>query len=243
MLTAPQNPAQNLGVLHEKIGAAARAAGRDPAGVTLLGVAKAQPLSRLQAAAAAGLRDFGENYLQEAREHRAALGGQPLSWHFIGALQGNKTRPVAEAFDWVHTLDRLRIAERLAAQRPAALPPLEVCIQVRLGDEPGRAGIPPAELPALAAAISGLPRLRLRGLMCLPPEEHEPARQRHWFRELRRLRDALNAAGHGLDVLSMGMSGDFEAAVAEGATHLRIGAALFGPRGEPAADGYNARHG
>lgn len=243
MLTAPQNPAQNLGVLHEKISAAARAAGRNPAGVTLLGVAKAQPWSRLQAAAAAGLRDFGENYLQEAREHMAALGGQPLCWHFIGALQGNKTRPVAEAFDWVHTLDRLRIAERLAAQRPAALPPLEVCIQVRLGDEPGRAGIPPVELPALAAAISGLPRLRLRGLMCLPPEEHEPARQRHWFRELRRLRDALNAAGYGLDVLSMGMSGDFEAAVAEGATHLRIGAALFGPRGELAADGYNARHG
>ena len=243
MLTAPQNPAQNLSDLLEKVGAAARAAARDPAGITLLGVAKAQPLSRLRAAAAAGLRDFGENYLQEAREHMAALGDQPLCWHFIGALQANKTRPVAELFDWVHTVDRLRIAGRLSAQRPAALAPLEVCIQVRLGDGPGRAGIAPAELPALAAAVRGLPRLRLRGLMCLPPEEPEAARQHHWFHELRRLRDSLNAAGHGLDVLSMGMSGDFEAAVAEGATHLRIGAALFGPRGQTAADSYNARHG
>lgn len=231
MLTAPQNPAGNLTRLRERIAAAARAAGRHPDAVTLIGVAKSQPAERLRAAADAGLRDFGENYLQEARLHAAGLAGRPLCWHFIGALQGNKTRPVAELFDWVHTLDRLRVAARLAEQRPRSRGPLDVCIQVRLGDEPGKAGVEPAGLPALAAAVADLPGLRLRGLMCLPPEEQDPARQRGWFSELRRLRDELNAAGHRLDVLSMGMSGDFEAAIAEGATHLRLGTALFGPRG------------
>ncbi|MBM5811834.1 MAG: YggS family pyridoxal phosphate-dependent enzyme [Gammaproteobacteria bacterium] len=242
MLTAPQNPAANLAAVRGRIAAAARAAGRDPAAITLVGVAKAQAPAALRAAVAAGLRDVGENYLQEAREHRAALGGMPVCWHFIGALQANKTRPVAELFDWVHTLDRLRIAERLSAQRPANLAPLEVCIQVRLAAEPGKAGVAPAELPQLAAAVAALPRLRLRGLMCLPPAEREPARQRQWFAALRQLRDRLNDGGHRLDTLSMGMSDDFEAAVAEGATHLRLGTVLFGARRAAARPGYNDPH-
>ena len=231
MLTAPQNQAQRLGFLREKIALAARAAGRDPAAIRLLGVAKSQPLQRVVAAVDGGLTDIAENYLQEARDHIVALQGRALTWHFIGAMQSNKTRPVAELFDWVHTVDRLKVAERLAEQRPHLRPPLAVCIQVRLGGEATKAGADPDELPALAERIASLPRLVLRGLMCLPPEEAEPERQRHWFRELRRLLLKLNDAGHRLDALSMGMSGDFESAVAEGATHLRIGSALFGPRG------------
>jgi pyridoxal phosphate enzyme (YggS family) len=231
MLTAPQNPAQRLGFLREKIAVAARAAGRDPGAIRLVGVAKSQPLERVVAAVDGGLTDLAENYLQEAREHIAALQDRMLTWHFIGALQSNKTRPVAELFDWVHTVDRLKIAERLAEQRPRARPPLAICIQVRLGGEATKAGVDPGELPALAARIASLPRLSLRGLMTLPPEETDPERQRHWFRELRQLQLHLNAAGHHLDALSMGMSGDFESAIAEGATNLRIGTALFGERG------------
>ena len=217
--------------MREKIAVAARAAGRDPAALRLVGVAKSQPLARVVAAVDGGLTDVAENYLQEAREHIAALQDRMLIWHFIGALQSNKTRPVAELFDWVHTVDRLKIAERLSEQRPRERPPLAVCIQVRLGGEATKAGVDPGGLPALAGQITSLPRLALRGLMCLPPEESDPERQRHWFRELRRLLLDLNGAGHRLDALSMGMSGDFESAIAEGATHLRIGTALFGERG------------
>lgn len=217
--------------MREKIARAAHAAGRDPAAITLLGVAKSQPLPRVQAAVDAGLADLAENYLQEAREHAAALAGLPLAWHFIGALQSNKTRPVAEFFDWVHTVDRLKIAERLSEQRPQGRPPLAICIQVRLGGEATKSGVDPGELAAFVERIATLPRLALRGLMCLPPGETDPERQRHWFRELRRLLHELNRAGHHLDALSMGMSGDFESAIAEGATHLRIGTALFGSRG------------
>jgi hypothetical protein len=230
MLTAPQNQAQRLGFLREKIAVAAHAAGRDPATIRLVGVAKSQPLARVLAAVDAGLTDVAENYLQEAREHMAALQDRMLTWHFIGALQSNKTRPVAELFDWVHTVDRLKVAVRLSEQRPHERPPLAVCIQVRLGGEATKAGVDPGELPALAGQIASLPRLALRGLMTLPPEETDPDRQRHWFRELRRLLLDLNGAGHRLDSLSMGMSGDFESAVAEGATHLRIGTVLFGER-------------
>ncbi|MBM4219715.1 MAG: YggS family pyridoxal phosphate-dependent enzyme [Gammaproteobacteria bacterium] len=231
MLTTPQNPAAALASVRERITVAARTASRNPASITLVGVAKSQPLERLRSALDAGLADLGENYLQEARTHFDALAGRTFRRHFIGALQTNKTRDVAQLFDWVHTVDRLRIAERLSAQRPAALPPLEVCIQVHVGDESSKSGVAPAGLGALAEAVTRLPQLRLRGLMCLPPEETDPARQRRWFRELRRLAEGLNAAGHRLDVLSMGMSGDFESAIAEGATHLRIGTAVFGARG------------
>lgn len=238
MLTAPQNPAERLGFLRETIAAAARAAGRDPAAVRLIGVAKSQPQERITAAVDAGLGDIGENYAQEAARHAAALRGRPLRWHFIGALQGNKTRQVAGLFDWVHTVDRLKIAERLSAQRPPQLAPLAVCIQVRLGSEPAKGGVDPRALPDLAGRVASLPRLSLRGLMSLPPAETDRERQRHWFRELRHLLESLNAAGHRLDTLSMGMSGDFESAIAEGATLVRIGTALFGERPAGKAD-YN----
>jgi pyridoxal phosphate enzyme (YggS family) len=231
MLTTPQNPAARLTLVRDSITTAAYAACRDPASITLIGVAKSQAPARVVAAVDAGLADLGENYLQEARAHAALLAGRDLQWHFIGALQGNKTRSVAESFDWVHTVDRARIARRLSEQRPAELAPLAVCIQVRLGDEPTKAGVSPAELPALADAVAELPRLSLRGLMSLSPAEADAGRQRHWFRTLRELLEARNAAGHRLDSLSMGMSGDHAAAIAEGATHVRIGTALFGERG------------
>jgi PLP dependent protein len=230
MLTAPQNPADGLARVRERITVAARAAGRDPAGITLIGVAKAQPLPRIAAALDAGLRDLGENYLQEARAHFGALAGRVFGRHFIGALQSNKTREAAALFDWVHTVDRLHIAERLSAQRPASMPALAICIQVRLGDEDTKSGVAPTGLAALAGEVAGLPRLALRGLMALPPAETDPARQRRWFAALRVLLEGLNAAGHALDTLSMGMSGDFEAAVREGATQVRVGTALFGAR-------------
>ena len=217
--------------MRDRIGTAAREACRDPATITLIGVAKSQSRERILAALDAGLSDLGENYVQEAQQHAALLAGRAVRRHFIGALQSNKTRAVALSFDWVHTVDRLKIAERLSAQRPAALAPLAVCIQVRLGDEDTKSGVAPDELPTLAAGITALPRLALRGLMALPPDETDVARQRRWFRELRSLLEALNRAGHRLDALSMGMSGDFEVAITEGATHVRIGTAIFGERG------------
>jgi PLP dependent protein len=230
MLTAPQNPAERLAALRERITDAARAAGRDPSAITLIGVAKSQSLERVTSALDAGLADLGENYVQEARAHFAALAGRKFGKHFIGALQTNKTRDAAELFDWVHTVDRARVAERLSAQRPDAMPPLEVCIQVQIGGESTKSGVAPESLAALAEAVVALPRLCLRGLMALPPEEAQPARQRRWFAELRKLLEGLNARGHRLDALSMGMSGDFAAAIEEGATHLRIGTAVFGER-------------
>ncbi len=210
--------------------AAARAAGRDPASITLIGVSKTQPASMVREALAAGLTDFGENYVQEAVGKIESIGHGSATWHFIGALQSNKTRLVAEFFDWVHTVDRLKIAQRLSAQRPWHAPPLKVCLQVHLGEEQTKSGIAPDGLRALASGVAELPRIELRGLMCIPPEEADHGRQRHWFRRLRELSDDLRSAGYALDVLSMGMSGDFEAAIAEGATHLRIGTAIFGPR-------------
>jgi pyridoxal phosphate enzyme (YggS family) len=230
MLTAPQNPAERLAALRERITDAARAAGREPSAITLIGVAKSQSLERVTSALDAGLADLGENYVQEAHAHFAALPGRKFGKHFIGALQKNKTRDAAELFDWVHTVDRARVAERLSAQRPDTMPPLEVCIQVQIGGESSKSGVAPGSLAALAEAVVALPRLRLRGLMALPPEEAQPARQRRWFAELRKLLEGLNARGHRLDALSMGMSGDFAAAIEEGATHLRIGTAVFGER-------------
>ena len=230
MLTAPQNPADGLSFVRERITVAAYAAGRDPASVTLVGVCKSQPLERVKSALDAGLADLGENYVQEARRHFDALAGRDFRRHYIGALQTNKAREAATLFDWVHTVDRFRIAERLSLQRPDSLPPLHVCIQVLLGGESTKSGVAPPALAALAEQVAALPRLALRGLMSLPPAESEPARQRRWFAELRRLLESLNAAGHRLDTLSMGMSGDFEAAIAEGATHVRVGTSIFGAR-------------
>jgi PLP dependent protein len=226
----PQNLPAVLREVRERMAQAAAAAGRSAQSVTLLAVGKAQPVELLATAADCGVRDFGESYLQEALAKIAALRTQALTWHFIGRIQANKTRPIAETFAWVHALDRPKIAERLAAQRPAEAPPLNVCLEVNIAGEPSKGGVTAAELPALAAAVARLPRLALRGLMCIPPEETEPARQRAWFARLRRLRDDLNAAGHCLDTLSMGMSADFESAIREGATIVRLGTVLFGAR-------------
>jgi len=230
MLTVPQNLPSRLRLVRERIDVAARAAGRSAGEITLIGVSKTQSAAAVREALAAGLTDFGENYVQEALDKIEAIGPGAATWHFIGALQSNKTRPVAETFDWVHTVDRARIARRLSEQRPWHAPPLRVCLQVNLGDEPTKSGIAPDGLRKLAAEVTALPRIELRGLMSIPPEESDPGRQRHWFRRLRELRDDLRHAGHALDVLSMGMSGDFEVAIAEGATHLRVGTAIFGRR-------------
>jgi pyridoxal phosphate enzyme (YggS family) len=233
MLIRPQNLRENLQSVRDRIGAAALHYARDVDSVTLLAVGKGQPAGALAEAAARGLRDFGENYLQEALPKLEALRPLGLTWHFIGQVQSNKTREIAGHFDWVHTVDRLKIAQRLSEQRPPQLAPLQACIQVRLGDEPGKGGVAPAEAAALAAAMRELPRLRLRGLMCVPPAESTLEAQRGWFGQVRALRDALGRGCPGLDLdtLSMGMSGDLEAAIAEGSTLLRIGTALFGPRG------------
>jgi len=227
---SPQNLPAVLRAVRERMARAAAAAGRSAESVTLLAVGKAQPLELLAAAADCGVGDFGESYLQEALQKIAALQERALTWHFIGRIQANKTRPIAESFAWVHAVDRLKIAERLAAQRPFHAPPLNVCLQVNVAAEATKGGVTPAELPALAAAVAQLPRLALRGLMCIPPEEIEPARQRAWFARLRVLKDELNRTGLSLDTLSMGMSADFEAAIQEGATLVRLGTILFGAR-------------
>mgnify|MGYP003493699408 CR=1 FL=1 len=230
MLTAPQFSAERLGSVLARIEAAARRAGRDPASVTLLAVSKQHPAEAVRAAVAAGQRHFGENYLQEALAKIESLRDLPLDWHFIGQLQANKTRDVAQTFQWVHTVDRVRTAQRLSAQRPHFAGPLDVLLQVRLADEDGKGGIVAAQVPALAEIVAGLPRLRLRGLMCIPPPQPDEARQREPFRQLRELLLDLNRSGHSLDTLSMGMSADLEAAIAEGATIVRVGTAVFGPR-------------
>jgi pyridoxal phosphate enzyme (YggS family) len=230
MLIGPQNLAVHVNHVRSRIRTSALAAGRDPASVTLVAVSKSQSAAAVRSAAAAGVTDFGENYLQEALPKMDALADLKLHWHFIGALQSNKTRVVAERFDWVHSVDRPLLARRLSEQRPFHAPPLNLCIQVMLVPEPGKRGVDPSQLAALAGAIRGLPRLRLRGLMCMPPPQPDAAAQRAVFARLRDLRQALNVDGLGLDTLSMGMSADFESAIAAGATLVRIGSALFGPR-------------
>ena len=226
----PQNLPAAIAEVRERLRRATAAAGRSADSVTLLAISKAQPAPLVAAAADSGLAEFGESYLKEALAKIAALRKRELTWHFVGRLQANKTRPIAEEFAWVHALERLKIAERLAAQRPVHAPPLNVCLQVNLAGEASKGGVSAAQLPELARAVASLPRLALRGLMCLPPEETEVARQRAWFARLRALKDELNAAGARLDTLSMGMSGDFEAAILEGATIVRLGTVLFGPR-------------
>jgi pyridoxal phosphate enzyme (YggS family) len=216
--------------IRSRIDHAARSAGRDPAGVTLIAVSKTQPAERVRDAARVGVTDFGENYVREALAKITELESLSLRWHFIGRIQANKTRPIAEHFDWVHSVDRFDIARRLSEQRPYHAPPLNLCLQVALIPEETKGGLDPARLAEVAARAAGLPRLRLRGLMCIPPPLHDVAQKRTVFARLRSLLDDLNAAGMQLDTLSMGMSGDFEAAVAEGATCVRIGTALFGPR-------------
>jgi pyridoxal phosphate enzyme (YggS family) len=230
MLTGPHNLASHIHNVRFRIGKAAAVAGRDPASITLVAVTKSQPAEVIRAAATLGVTEFGENYVREAAEKIDFLRDLPLNWHFIGAIQANKTRAIAAQFAWVHSVDRLSVARRLSEQRPFHAPPLNLCIQVALVAEANKSGVLPAELPALAAVLAALPRVRLRGLMCLPPPEPQVTLQREVFARLRRLLEGLNADGLRLDTLSMGMSGDFEAAIAEGATHVRIGTALFGQR-------------
>jgi pyridoxal phosphate enzyme (YggS family) len=207
----------------------AECSARRPEGsVRLLAVSKGQPAELLREAYALGLREFGENYLQEALRKQEALADLDLVWHFIGPIQSNKTRNIAARFAWVHSIDRLKIAERLSEQRPESLPPLDVCLQVKLGAEESKSGVDPAALPELAAAVRELPRLRLRGLMTIPPPSDDPVAQRTAFRQLREALEGL--ALPEFDTLSMGMSNDLEAAIAEGSTLVRIGTALFGPR-------------
>ncbi len=223
--------AANLQAVRARIAAACVAAGRAPGSVELLAVSKTWPADSVRAAVAAGQRAFGENYVQESVDKITQLGGLGLEWHFIGPLQSNKTRPVAENFAWVHTVDRLKIAERLAAQRPPNLPPLQICVQVNVSGEASKSGCAPAQAIDLAVAVAKLPGLRLRGLMAIPEPSADTARQRRQFAMLRQTLEQINAARNGeLDTLSMGMTDDLEAAIMEGATMVRIGTAIFGRR-------------
>jgi len=230
MLIGPQNLAVHVNHVRSRIHRAAVAVGRDPASITLVAVSKGKPAESLRSAATLGVTDFGESYVQEAVPKWDELQGLPLQWHFIGGLQSNKTRIIAERFQWVHSIDRLSIARRLSDQRPFHAAPLNLCIQVALIPEATKGGVEPVAVAALVEQIATLPRVRLRGLMCVPPPQPDAAAERAVFAALRKLLEGLNAAGHDMDTLSMGMSGDFEAAIAEGATHVRVGTALFGNR-------------
>ena len=226
--------AENLQAVEATIGAACAASGRPRNAVTLLAVSKTFPAQAVLEAMAAGQRAFGENYLQEALDKMQEVArlqpDTPISWHFIGPIQSNKTRPIAAHFDWVHTVERLKIAQRLSEQRPAERGPLDICLQVNISGEASKSGASAAELPELARQVAALPNLRLRGLMAIPEASSDPARQRAAFARLRGLFDGLRADGLALDTLSMGMSGDLGAAIAEGATIVRIGSAIFGAR-------------
>jgi len=226
--------ATNLQVIQDHINLSAQNAARDAGGISLLAVSKAQSAQAVIDAALAGQRAFGENYEQEAVEKmmqiRTLAPDLNIEWHYIGAIQSNKTRSIASHFDWVHSIDRERIARRLSEQRPDDLPPLNVCIQVNVSDEESKSGLVPEDTVRLAEAVRALPRLRLRGLMAIPEPEDDPQKQREPFRQLRLIFDDLNARGFNLDTLSMGMTADMDAAIAEGATIVRIGTAIFGAR-------------
>lgn len=225
----------NLQAVRARIAAAAQLAGRAVEDIRLLAVSKTFPPERIREAAQAGQIAFGENYLQESLGKIAALADLGLEWHFIGPLQSNKTRPVAEHFAWAHGVERLKIAERLAEARGAERPPLQICIQVNVSGEASKSGVSPGETAALAQAVAALPNLKLRGLMAIPEPTDDPALQRRRFESLRDLRDRLAADGLALDTLSMGMSDDLEAAIAAGATMVRVGTAIFGARPPAAA--------
>ncbi|WP_435103037.1 YggS family pyridoxal phosphate-dependent enzyme [Arhodomonas sp. AD133] len=221
---------QRLEQVRDRIRTAERRFARPPGSVELLAVSKTKPPEAIREAAAAGQRAFGENYLQDATAKIDALADLAITWHFIGPLQSNKTRTVAERFDVVHTIDRLKIARRLSEQRPEHLPPLDCCLQVNVSGESSKSGLTPEAVPALAATISELPRLNLRGLMAIPAPAESFEAQREPFARLRELLESLREHGLELDTLSMGMSADLEAAVAEGSTLVRVGTAIFGHR-------------
>jgi hypothetical protein len=220
----------NLQATREAIAQAAKAAQRDAAEVRLLAVSKTFPADAVREAYRGGQVAFGENYLQEALEKMESLRDLPLEWHFIGPIQSNKTRAIAEHFAWVHSVDRLKVAERLSAQRPPQLAPLNVCLQVNVSGEESKSGVAPEEVMALAQKVAHLPHLRLRGLMAIPAPAHDEAAQRAPFAQMRALLEKLKSQGIMLDTLSMGMSYDYAAAIREGATIVRIGSALFGAR-------------
>ena len=221
--------ALNLQAVTTRIERAAIAAGRQPSQVSLLAVSKTFPASYIEAAIEAGQSAFGESYVQEAVKKITQI-RRAAEWHFIGPIQSNKTAQIAECFSWVHSIERQKIAVRLNDARPADLPPLDVCIQVNVSGEASKSGVAPGEERALARTIAGLPRLRLRGLMAIPEPTDDVALRHRRFAEVRRLKDALRDEGHALDTLSMGMSDDLEAAIAEGATIVRVGTAIFGSR-------------
>ena len=232
-MPSPAVIGENLAHVRERMAEACARAKRAPDSVRLLAVSKTFPAEAVAAAHAAGQSAFGENYVQEGVDKIAALADlrASLEWHLIGPLQSNKTRVVAEQFDWVHTVDRLKIAQRLSEQRPAGLPPLQVCLQVNISGEASKSGLAPAEVAEVAHAVAALPRLRLRGLMAIPEPAGDLAAQRAPHRALRELFEQLRASGLALDTLSMGMSADLEAAILEGATLVRVGSAIFGRRG------------
>lgn len=233
MLIPPQILSEQLKTVRDRIASACALVPRSVDSVTLLAVSKGHPADAVRAVSRLGVQNFGENYLQEALPKIEALRGLELTWHYIGQIQTNKTRVIAEQFSWVHTVDRIKVLERLSAQRPFHAPPLEICLQVKLAPEEGKGGVAPDAVLELAQAARALPRLQLRGLMCLPPPETDFARQKHWFDLVTALAGSLRGAGLTLDTLSMGMSDDLEAAIASGSTMVRIGTAIFGPR--PAA--------
>ena len=221
---------QNLMKISQRIQLACNNCGRDPAEVNLLAVSKKHPADAIRVAFQAGQKAFGENFLQEAIGKQRQLQNLDIEWHFIGHIQSNKTREIASCFDWVHSIDRLKVAKKLSGHRPPEKTDLSICLQVALADESGKSGVQPDNLAALANQIAALPRLRLRGLMCIPPPSENPTRQRHWFARLASLQIELNQQGLNLDTLSMGMSNDLEAAIVEGSTLVRLGTAVFGPR-------------
>jgi len=229
--TAAEAIAANIAAVRQRIARAGEVTARDAGQIALLAVGKKQSPQALRAAAAEGLLDIGENYLQEAADKMALLADLPLRWHFIGALQKNKTRPVAERFDWVHSVDRADLAQRLSVQRPAELPPLNICLQVNIDGEGSKAGVAPAQLGELIEQVVALPQLTLRGLMAIPARG-DAAQRRHSFAQMQRLFHAARAqcGVPSFDILSMGMSADLEQAIAEGATLLRVGTAIFGSR-------------
>ena len=220
----------NLLTVHERIGRACARAGRRPESVLLLAVSKTFPADAVRAAAGAGQHHFGENYIPEGSDKAFELNNPALIWHFIGPIQSNKTHPIAQYFQWVHTIEREKIARRLSEQRDPGQPPLQVCLQVNVSGEGSKSGVAPDDLFALADEVAALPRLRLRGLMAIPEPTNDESLQRARFAQLRGLLESLRQRGHDMDTLSMGMSADLEAAVTEGATIVRIGTAIFGER-------------
>lgn len=223
-----------LHAVQAQLAEATRLSGRDAGAVQLLAVSKTFPAAAVREVYAAGQRAFGENYVQELQAKAAELADLAITWHFIGPLQSNKTRIVAETAHWVHSIERLKIAERLSAQRPAHLPPLNVCVQVNVSGEDSKSGCAPVEAPALLRAVAALPQLQLRGLMCIPEPTPDAATLAARFAVLRQLQAQMAAEGLVLDTLSMGMSSDMAAAVAAGSTMVRVGTAIFGARQYPA---------